>query len=53
MKLLADECCEARVVATLREDGHDVILISMGHAMGETDVETFDEAKYCTGGELT
>ena len=26
-----------------------------GHAMGETDVETFDEAKYCTGpiGELT
>lgn len=25
MKLLADECCEASVVAALREDGHDVL----------------------------
>ncbi|HEY1375754.1 MAG TPA: DUF5615 family PIN-like protein [Gemmataceae bacterium] len=28
MKLLADECCDALVVAGLREDGHDVDFVA-------------------------
>ena len=36
MKFLADECCDAGLVAALRSDGHDV-LYAMESARGTTD----------------
>lgn len=28
MRILADECCDARIVAALRADGHDVLFVA-------------------------
>ena len=36
MKFLADECCDAPLVAGLREDGHDVLFV-MESARGADD----------------
>jgi predicted nuclease of predicted toxin-antitoxin system len=38
VKLLADECCDAGMVAALREDGHDV-LYAMEDLRGASDEE--------------
>ena len=38
MKLLADECCDAALVAALRSDGHDV-LYAVESLHGATDGE--------------
>lgn len=32
MRILADECCDARLVAALRHDGHDVVFVAEGFA---------------------
>jgi hypothetical protein len=39
MKLLADECCDAGIVAALRADGHDV-LYALESLRGATDDES-------------
>ena len=43
MKLLADECCDAGLVAALRADGHDV-LYALESLRGATDDEVLKRA---------
>jgi predicted nuclease of predicted toxin-antitoxin system len=43
LKLLADECCDAGIVASLRKDGHDVSYVPEKRA-GITDDEVLLEA---------
>ena len=37
MKFLADECCDADMIVSLREDGHDIVYIT------ESKPEILDE----------
>ncbi len=43
MKLLADECCDAALVAALRSDGHDV-LYAVESLRGATDDDVLGRA---------
>ena len=43
MKLLADECCDAALVAALRSDGHDVFFV-VESLRGATDDEVLRRA---------
>jgi predicted nuclease of predicted toxin-antitoxin system len=43
MRFLADECCDAGLVAALRDDGHDVLHASES-LRGATDDELLDRA---------
>ena len=43
MKFLADECCDAGIVASLRANGHDVAYVLEGHA-GIPDDEVLQSA---------
>jgi len=43
MKLLADECCDAALVAALRVDGHDVLFV-VESMPGSTDDEVLRQA---------
>ena len=42
MKFLADECCDTGLVATLREDGHDVLYVLEEKAGVSDDVVLLD-----------
>ena len=44
MKLLADECCYAALVAALRLDGHDVLFV-VDSLRGSTDDEILNTPK--------
>jgi hypothetical protein len=43
VKLLADECCDALLVAALRQGGHDVVFV-MESAPGATDEAVLKQA---------
>jgi predicted nuclease of predicted toxin-antitoxin system len=43
VKLLADECCDALLVAGLRQDGHDVLFV-MESARGADDVTILQQS---------
>ena len=43
MKFLADECCEASLIAHLRKDGHDVVYV-LESMRGATDAEILRRA---------
>jgi predicted nuclease of predicted toxin-antitoxin system len=43
MKLLADECCDAALVAALRSDGHDVLYV-VEVQRGATDDQILERA---------
>ena len=43
MKFLADECCDTGLVASLREDGHDVLYV-LEQKTGVSDDEVLREA---------
>ncbi len=48
MKSLADECCDAEVVVSLREDGHDILYITEskpGILDEEVLKKAFDESR--------
>jgi len=44
LKFLADECCDTGLVASLREDGHDVLYVSENKA-GAIDDEILSDAQ--------
>jgi len=44
LKFLADECCDTGLVASLREDGHDVLYVSESKA-GAFDDEILSDAR--------
>ncbi len=49
MKFLADECCDAEMVVSLRADGHDVLYITeskTGILDEEVLKKAFDESKF-------
>ncbi len=43
MKFLADECCDTRLVASLKKDGHDVLYV-LEKKPGVTDDEVLLDA---------
>jgi predicted nuclease of predicted toxin-antitoxin system len=43
MRLLADECCEASMVAALRADGHDIVFV-IENLRGSTDDQVLNLA---------
>jgi predicted nuclease of predicted toxin-antitoxin system len=43
LKFLADECCDTRLVASLRKDGHDVLYVTEKKA-GAIDDEILSDA---------
>ncbi len=48
MRFLADECCDTGLVASLREDGHDVLYVSErkpGISDDEVLLEAYNEAR--------